>query len=383
MPISMTIIGDLFPPERRGRMQGLFGAVFGLSSVVGPAVGGFLVEHLSWHWIFYVNLPFGLVSALFIIAGLKESKSERKASIDWWGAITLTVAIIAILLGTVFGGGSANTETAKYDWSSPIVYVLFAAGFVLIGLFIAIERRVADPILPLSLFKNRVVTTSNITGFLVGAGMFGAITYIPLFVQGVIGESPSRSGYILTPLMLGLIVSSIIGGRVLSRVTFRTMVLTGLSIVTVGFALMTTMNIQTTNVIVILYMIITGIGMGLLMPTFTIAVQSTVAKEVRGVATSSTQFFRSMGGTIGVSIMGAIMSHQLVKLTNPQLLLSTEARAKLAQQNLLDPMREELSNAIHHVFITGLVIVALGILFGAMMGSARMKKESVERVIEV
>jgi MFS family permease len=261
--------------------------------------------------------------------------------------------------------------------------MLFAAGLVLIGLFISIERRVADPILPLSLFKNRVVTISNITGFLVGAVMMGAITYIPLFVQGVIGESPSRSGYILTPLMLGLIGSSIIAGRVLSRFTFRAMVLTGLSIVTAGFALMTTMNIQTTNITVILYMIITGIGLGLLMPTFTIAVQSTVAKEVRGVATSSTQFFRSMGGTIGVCMMGAIMSQQLVKLTNPQLLLSAEARAELAKQNLLDPMRQELSNAIHYVFITGLVIVALAILFGAMMGSARMKKESVERVIEV
>jgi MFS family permease len=234
-----------------------------------------------------------------------------------------------------------------------------------------------------------------------GIGMFGAITYIPLFVQGVIGSSASKAGYILTPLMLSLILSSIIGGRIISKVTYRTIILTSMSIMTIGFLLLSQMDLHTTNSTVVFYMIITGLGMGALMPVLTIAVQSAVPREQRGVATSSSQFFRSIGATLGVSVMGALMTNKmnagiqdigntlpnipkdvLAKFANPQMLLNPEARASMPAE-LLDGIRGVLSNSITLVFASGIIFVVIGLVAGVFMGRERLKKTEDGKTGEV
>ncbi|SEB78818.1 MDR family MFS transporter [Paenibacillus sp. GP183] len=392
MPIAMTIIGDIFPPDRRGKMQGIFGAVFGLSSVLGPAVGGFLVDNVNWQWIFYVNLPFGILGAIVLGTVLKESKGTEKKSIDWGGAIVLTGAVVTLLLALVLGGGGANDPGTHFPWGSFQIIGLFAASVVLIVLFIFIESRAKEPIIPLYLFKNRAITVSSIVGFFMGIGMFGAITYIPLFVQGVIGSSATQAGYILTPLMLSLIASSIIGGRIISKVSYRVIIVVSMLIMTIGFLLMSQMTLNTPNSTVVIYMIITGLGMGALMPVLTIAVQSAVSREQRGVATSSSQFFRSIGATLGVSVMGALMTNKmnaglsdlgkslpnipaetLSKFANPQMLLNPQARASMPPA-LLEGVRGVLAHSITLVFASGVIFVLIGLLAGFFMGKERLKK---------
>jgi EmrB/QacA subfamily drug resistance transporter len=391
MPLAMTIIGDIFPPERRGKMQGIFGAVFGLSSIIGPAAGGFIVDHLNWQWIFYVNLPFGIIAAIILSIALKEKRNKEKRSIDWFGAIFLTGAIVSVLLGLVLAGDTEQPGT-HYAWGSPQIIGLFSIGAILIGLFLFIESKAKEPIIPLFLFKNKVISVVSIAGFFMGTGMFGAITYIPLFVQGVVGTSASLAGYVLTPLMLSLIIASIIGGRIISKVTYRSIIIVSMTIMGIGFILMSTMNIHTTNLSVVLYMIITGFGMGSLMPTFTIAVQSAVGPELRGVATSSSQFFRSIGGTMGVSIMGAIMANQMAsglkeaakttlaqvptatlkQFSNPQLLLNADTRKSMPHDVFL-AVQQVLANSIDWVFITGVIFVIIGAVAAIFLGKARLK----------
>lgn len=393
MPIAMTIIGDIFPPDRRGKMQGIFGAVFGLSSVIGPAVGGFIVDHMAWQWIFYINLPFGIFAAIILSIALKESKGTEKKSIDWGGASTLTGAIVAFLLAIEMGGsGSSDGGMKHYAWGSPQILGLFGAALVLILLFLWIESKVKEPIIPLKLFANRSISVSSIVGFLMGMGMFGAITYIPLFSQAVIGTSASHSGYILTPLMLSLILSSIVGGRLITKFSYRSIVMTSMAIMTVGYLLMSQMGTGTSSFELVLYMIVVGLGMGALMPVLTIAAQSAVGHELRGVATSTTQFTRSIGGTVGVAIMGVIMSSrmtdgiadirsdfadipadQLNQLANPQALLQPEVKATIPAK-LLGALQSILSDAITSVFVIGIIVVLLGLISAFFYGKLRMPK---------
>lgn len=393
MPIAMTIIGDIFPPDRRGKMQGIFGAVFGLSSVIGPAVGGFIVDHLAWQWIFYINLPFGIFAAIILSIALKESKSAEKKSIDWGGASTLTGAVVAFLLAIEMGGsGSSEGGMKHYAWSSPQIIGLFSTSLILILLFLWIESKVKEPIIPLKLFSVRAISVSSIVGFMMGMGMFGAITYIPLFSQAVIGTSASNSGYILTPLMLSLILSSIIGGRLITKVSYRSIVLTSMTVMTIGYVLMSQMNIHTSSFELIFYMIIVGIGMGALMPVLTIAAQSAVGHDLRGVATSTTQFTRSIGGTVGVAIMGVMMSSrmtsgitgiqnefkdipvdQLSQLANPQALLQPEVKGQIPAK-LLEALQNILSEAVTSVFVIGIVVILIGLISSIFYGKLRMPK---------
>ncbi|WP_274652799.1 MDR family MFS transporter [Paenibacillus humicola] len=394
MPIAMTIIGDIFPPDRRGKMQGLFGAVFGLSSVIGPAVGGFIVDHLAWQWIFYINLPFGVLAALVISMALKESKGTEKKKIDWGGAATLTGAIVSFLLAIEMGGSSQGDGGGMkhYAWDSPQILGLFAASAALLLIFLWIESKVKEPIIPLKLFSIRTISVSSIVGFLMGMGMFGAITYIPLFSQGVIGTSASNSGYILTPLMLSLIASSIIGGRLITRLSYRVIVVSSLAIMAVGYLFMSQMTVNTSSLELILYMIIVGLGMGALMPVLTIASQSSVGHELRGVATSTTQFTRSIGGTVGVAIMGVFMTNKLTsgigairsdyssipdaqfaQLANPQALLQPEVRTSIPA-NLLHSLQSILNDSITSVFVIGVIVILIALVSGFFYGKLKMPK---------
>lgn len=390
MPLAMIIIGDIFPPHQRGKMQGVLGAVFGISSIAGPAIGGFITEHLDWHWVFFVNLPFGIAAAWILAIALKEHKGNRKPSIDWFGAATLTTAVVCILLITVLVSG--KTDSAAVHWNSPYIIGLFALSIFLVGLFVWIESTAKEPILPLFLFKNRTIAVTCITGFFMGVGMFGAISFIPLFVQGVIGVSPSMAGYILTPLMLSVVLASTVGGLLITKFKYRTMLIFAMSIMTFGFFLLSTLSIHTTNTEMIVYMIITGLGMGIMMPVLTIAVQSSVGYEHRGVATSSMTFFRSIGGTLGVSIMGAVMTNKMAAglldmaanssyisqdrfaaLGNTQALLNPEIRAQMPPQ-LLEAVTKSLASSISWVFITALIFIVCGLIASFFMCDTQLVK---------
>ncbi|WP_168122563.1 MDR family MFS transporter [Paenibacillus sp. HB172176] len=395
MPIAMTIIGDIYPPDRRGKMQGLFGAVFGLSSVLGPALGGFIVDNTAWQWIFYINLPLGILASIVIAIAMKESKSDEKKSIDWGGAIVLTGAVVMFLLGIEMGGeGGSEGGITHYPWDSPQILGLFGGALVLLLLFLMIESRAKEPIIPLKLFKSREISVSSVVGFLMGMGMFGAITYIPLFSQAVIGTSASKSGYILTPLMLSLIASSIIGGQLITRLSYRTIVVTSMAIMTVGYFLLSQMTVNTSSFELILYMIVVGLGLGALMPVLTIAAQSAVGHELRGVATSTTQFTRSIGGTVGVAIMGVIMSsrmtggindikgdfsdipaEKLEAFANPQALLQPEVKEQIPV-DLLHVLQKILNDSVTSVFFIGIAVVVLGLVAALFYGKLRMPKRS-------
>lgn len=392
MPLAITILADIMPPERRAKMQGIFGAVFALSSIVGPAAGGFIVDHLSWNWIFYVNLPIGLAAIGIIAVALKENRTAGKRSIDWLGAVLLSGSIVSILLALVFGGGTGEASTS-YGWGSVPVLGLFAAGAALLALFLWAETKAKEPILPLDMFRNRVITVSYAAGFLMNAAMFGAITYIPLYVQGVIGVSASLAGYILTPLMLSVVVSSIVSGRLLAKVPFRVLIAGGFAIMAVGFWLMSTMDVDTTKTTVVLYMIVAGLGMGPLLPAINTAAQEAADSRMRGVVTSSVQFFRSIGGTIGVSVLGALLSDRLndglsglgaklahipadklAHMANPRLLTDKAAMAALPHEVVAE-LQRLFTGAVTGLFLAGAVIVAIGIVVSFFMGNAKLSRE--------
>jgi len=227
MPLAMTIVGDISPPEKWGKWQGIMGALFGLSSVIGPTIGGFFVDQASWRWVFYINLPVGLIAAATIFIGLQGDKSLKdKVVIDYWGAVTLVIGVVSLLLGLSLGG-------KDYAWGSWQITGLLTLAFVFIVVFLFIEKRVPEPILSLDLFKNRVFAVVNAVGFLMGLGMFGAIMFLPLFLQGVVGVSATASGNTMIPMMMAMMATSILGGQLITRVSFRTLFVTGMSLMAV------------------------------------------------------------------------------------------------------------------------------------------------------
>ncbi|TCZ75245.1 DHA2 family efflux MFS transporter permease subunit [Paenibacillus albiflavus] len=346
MPIAFTIVGDIYPPETRGKFMGMFGTVFAVSSIVGPALGGYITENLNWGWIFYINLPIGIPAFLIIASALKESISKERKTIDWLGAITFVIAIVAILLALVLGGNDQVSE-GHYPLDSLQIIGLFCCGGVLIVAFLWIEMRAKDPIIPLHLFKIRVIAFGNIAGFFMSAGMFGAIIYIPLFVQNVIGVNPSITGYILTPLMLSVVVSTTIAGRLMNKVSYRMILVPSLTLMAIGCLLLSQMSPDTTKFQIVLYMIITGLGMGSVYPTLGTAAQSAVDLQTRGAATSTSQFFRSIGGTVGVSLLGSLLAQ------------------RIASGN-------EMSHSLNSVFLLCLIFVCISLAGCVCMGNGRL-----------
>lgn len=311
MPIAFTLVADLYPPETRGKFMGLFASVFTLTSILGPVLGGYIAEHWHWGWIFFINLPIGAGALILIAAALKESKGKERRSIDWLGAIWFSCSIVSFLLALVLAGNEQGSGS-RYDWSSPQIIGLCCIGVLLLAMFLWTETKAKEPMIPLGLFKNRTITLSSIAGFFMSAGMFGVIAYVPLFVQGVIGVSPSVAGYLLTPLMLASAVSSTIGGRLMSKVSYRTILVPSLVLMAVAIILLAQMSANTTTFQLVLYLVLTGLGMGAVYPALGTAAQSAVDPGNRGVATSTSQFFRSIGGTIGVSVLGNAFNHVFV-----------------------------------------------------------------------
>ncbi|MFA5308915.1 MAG: MDR family MFS transporter [Dehalococcoidales bacterium] len=393
MANAFTVIGDLFPPAVRGKYQGIMSAVFGLSAVIGPTLGGYITDNLSWHWVFFVNVPLGLlVITLFVFFFPHIKPDNLKHTIDYPGVACLVLMVVPLLLALTWGG-------VEYPWGSAIIIGLFAVSVVALGLFLLAEQRAKEPLIPLSLFQNRIVTISFIMVFLTSMGMFGAITFIPLFFQGVLGATATASGNFVTPMMLGTVTGSFLSGQALSRIGghYKLQGVIGVGIMMVGMFLLSRMNIDTTNGEAIRNMIIAGFGLGITMPLYTIAVQNAVPYKILGVATSSTAFFRSIGGSVGLAIFGSVMSNrfaaelltrvpqdfvnavppdQLSTLAhNPEALMSSDAQAQLqgmvshlgdkgpaVLQQVLQAMRESLALSISHVFLYSCAAVVLAFI---------------------
>jgi len=305
MVSAQAVIGDVVSPRERGRYMGLFGAVFGLSSIAGPLIGGFFTSHLSWRWIFYVNLPLGVL-ALVVLAFALPSVSQRvRHTVDYLGTATLGAGLTTIVLVTTLGG-------TTYAWGSPFIVGLAIAGVLLLVAFVVIERRAAEPVLPPRLFRNSVFSVTSAIGLVIGFALFGAVTYLPLFLQIVGGASPTGSGLQLLPLMGGLLITSIASGQAISRTgRYKPFPIAGTALMVVGLYLLSLMDATTTTAVASAYMFVLGLGLGLVMQVLVLAVQNAVSYEDLGVATSGASLFRSIGGSVGTAILGAVFTNRL------------------------------------------------------------------------
>lgn len=377
IPLGMTIIGDVYTIEERARMQGLFSGVWGLSSVIGPLVGGFITDQLSWRWVFFINVPFGIAAAVIMGMSLVEEKPHTRPKIDYLGATVLTASLTLLMLALVDGG----SVTALFDTRN---IVLFAVAIALLGWFVHIERGAAEPVVPLALFRNRVVALALVIGFLAGVAMFGAISFVPLFAQGSRGVSATAGGSFLTPLMLAWVSASVVGGRLLIRVGSRPVVIAGLVLMIIGFGGLTVATRATSTTLLLAELAIIGVGLGFTMLTLLIAVQHAVPRQQLGIATSLNQFFRSIGGAIGVALLGAVLSTSLAahlhrQLPREQAAALTEdpsalvdRRAQLAvPPEVLDVLQESLARSIRAVFITSGIVCAIALLFALMLPRGR------------
>lgn len=394
MPIAFTIIADVYPPERIGKFQGLFSAVFAVSSVLGPAIGGLIVQELDWGWVFYINLPIGIPAFLLVAYSLKEAKGTSRRSIDWAGAVTLCAAILSLLTGMVSIGDGQENAAGQNGLTSGTPWLL-AASVVFFALFLWIETRAQEPILPLGLFKLPVIAFGNLAGFFVSAGLFSAIAYIPLYAQGVIGASPSASGYLLTPLMLATVVTSNLGGHLMSKMSYRAILMPSLATMAVGFLLLSWIPADSSLFLLILVLIVIGLGMGAVYPTLGTAAVRAVEPVNRGVATSSSQFFRSIGGTIGVSVTGSLLARKLSAeagsvtdalhaehmqhFAGAQTLLDAAARASLPP-DVLTALRQALGHSLQMVFLLGFVFVCISLLATFFLGKARLLPIAVPKI---
>jgi EmrB/QacA subfamily drug resistance transporter len=368
LSLAFIIVGDIFTFEQRARIQGVFSSVWGVSSIIGPLLGGFLVEQISWQWVFYVNLLPGVVALALVWFSLpaERSTASTRPAVDYAGALLLSIGVILLLLGL------AETSTPRGQG-------LLVAAVLILALLLWVERRAPDPVLPLRLWRERLFATATLHGLFSGWAVFGTISFVPLFVQAVLGASATAAGTTLTPMMLGWVAASIVSSRALLRMGYRTLALVGMVSLTVGALLLTLINADAPRWLLMVELGLMGVGMGFSVPPFLIAVQSTVQKRDLGTATSTLQFSRSIGGTLGVSVMGVFLSLWLAAgLTSAGL-----DPAAVALDTLIDPLtqstttldgplRGALGEAIQGVFVIGLIAAVLGLIATALAPGGRI-----------
>ena len=388
MGLVFTTIGDLFAPAERGKYIGFLSGVFGLSSVIGPTLGGFITDNFSWNWVFFINVPLGiLIIMLFVFFFPHIRPDYKKPVIDYAGITTLVLWVTPLMLALSLAG-------ADYEWSSPIIIGMLALATVMLLAFLFFESRAKEPILPLWLFKNNIVSISSIVVFMVGFGMFSAIVFVPLYFQGVLGTTATASGTFLTPMMLGVVFGALISGQSLSRAGghYRLQGAAGIAILLIGIFLLSQMTTETSNAMALMNIIITGLGLGITLPLYLITIQNAVPHSVLGITTSTNTFFRTVGGAIGLAVSGSVMTNtfpakfteglspQLTSIIppdqlsamaeNPQVLVSPDALTQLQGlfanfgeqgimllQSLVDTLRESLGLAIGQVFTVSFFIL--------------------------
>ena len=410
MALSFASVGDLFPPAERGKYQGIVAGVFGLSSVIGPTLGGFITDNLSWNWVFYINVPLTLIVIGLFIRFFPNIRPERLAQrLDYAGMALLVLIVVPLLVGLSLGG-------VHIDWVSLETGGILAFAAVMIVLFIFVEQRADEPIMPLSIYSNRVVSVSLIAVFVTGFGMFGAIIFVPLYFQGVLGASATSSGSFLTPMMLSMVVAATLAGQTLSRFGghYRIQGLIGIAIMGGGMVLMSRMTADTSFAQAVASIIVMGLGLGITFPSFTISVQNAVPHNLLGVVTSATQFYRSVGGALGLAVLGSFMAsrfaaelgdslppkvrealpeEQLAEMSNnPQALVNPEAleglKASIADGGeqgtevlsmLLTTLRETLASAISDVFVLATVTLVLGFVATLFLKEVPLRTRGPER----
>jgi EmrB/QacA subfamily drug resistance transporter len=349
-PLALATIANIVPPRDRGRYQGLIGATFAASSIGGPAIGGLIVDNTTWRWIFYVNLPIGGIALAVVALTLPKRAPRKEHRLDLTGAALLAAGTAALLLGLVWGG-------RQYAWSSGHVIGALAASAVLLLAFAVAERRAEEPILPFELLRRGNVAAGVVCMGLVGMVMFGTITYVPLFVQGVIGTSATSSGVVLTPFMLGAVAMSFLSGQWVSRTgRYRLNALVGPVVLGAGMLLLWRMGVSTTNAEAARNMVVAGVGLGLMMQIFVLIVQNGVPASAMGSATALTQFSRSIGSTLGVTIMGVIVNQGLPKT----------ARSEQIAHRLPPALRSDLARALHPAFVASACVCALVLVIAAL-----------------
>ncbi len=375
---AQAIIADVVSPRERGRYQGFFGAVFGAASVAGPLIGGFLTDSLSWRWVFYVNVPLGILALGVTTVVLRLPAGRVEHSLDIAGAALLTAGVSCLVLLTTWGG-------TQYAWGSPEVIGLGIATVVALGLFVAAEARAVEPIIPLHLFTKRIFVTASAIGFIVGLALFGSVTYLPLFLQLVSGASATNSGLLLLPLMGGLLTSSIVSGQIISRTgRYRRFPIIGTALMSVGMFLLSRIGATTSEGTVSLFMVVLGLGLGLVMQVLVLAVQSSVERGDLGVATSAATFFRSVGGSVGTAIFGAIFANRLTTNLTHDLPAAALARigggltgSPAAVQQLPTAIRSgymaAFADAVATVFLVGVPIAGLAFVLSLFVPAVRLR----------
>jgi MFS family permease len=352
-PLAFILIGEMFSLEQRAKMQGFFSGVWGVSSIIGPLLGGFLVQQLSWRWVFFVNLiPGPIAVALVALAWRDQIHTHEKPAVDYLGAALLSTSVVMLLFGLM-------------EFGAPSSWALIAVALALFVVLLWVENRAADPILPIPLFRDRLFATASTHGLLTGWAMFGSLSFIPLFVQSVLGTSAMQAGITVTPMLLGWVTASVIGTRLILTVGFRKLGVMGTSLFALGTLLMSRVSADSSQISIMVFITIMGIGMGLSIPSFLIAVQTKVERRHLGTATSTIQFTRSMGGTLGVSVMGAALSFRLASNLNASGLdpaLVSQLLDPLGTQTVIDSgVRLAMANAIHLVFVIAFIAATLGL----------------------
>jgi EmrB/QacA subfamily drug resistance transporter len=368
---AQAIIGAVVAPRERGRYMGIMGSVFAVASVAGPLAGGFFTDQLSWRWVFYINLPIGAVALLIVAAALKSREVHVKHSIDYAGAATLGIAVTALILGLTWGG---NT----YAWSSGVVIGLFVAAVVLVGVFVIVERRATEPLIPLHLFSMPIFRVASMAGGVLGFSMFGAITFLPLFLQTVHGAGATRSGLQMVPIMAAMLTMSIWSGRRISATgKYRPYPIAGTIVMTVGIYLLSHLGISTPYWVAAIYMALVGAGLGLTMQVMVLSVQNSVPFKELGTATSAATFFRSIGGSVGVAVFGTIFANRLIADLPATMRAAGSASTHFtpAQLRALQHSHPDLyagylhafGHALHVVFLSAVPIAALGVLLALLL----------------
>jgi EmrB/QacA subfamily drug resistance transporter len=344
---AQAIIADIVPPRDRGRYLGLIGAVFAVASVAGPLLGGFFVEAISWRWVFYINMPIGLLAVLVVTFRLHLHTPPQRHAIDFLGAGLLTGGVSSLILLTTWGGN-------QFAWASPVIVGLALATLALLAAFVLQERRAAEPVIPLGLFRSAVFSVATGLGFIVGLALFGAIIFIPLFLQLVYGVSPTSSGLRMLPLMAGLLAASVVSGRIVSRIgRYKPFPIAGTAITVVGMLLLSRLEVGTAPWVASLYMLVVGVGIGLVMQVLVVVVQNAAPRRDVGVATSTATFFRSMGGSLGVALFGAIFA---ARLTSELIRLPAAASSGLTGSVDISPTEiHALPPGVRHEFLLAFV----------------------------
>jgi EmrB/QacA subfamily drug resistance transporter len=357
---TQAVVGDIVPPRDRGRYQGIFGAVYGLASIAGPLLGGYFTTHLSWRWIFYINLPLGIVALVVIASTLPSSTERRHPSVDYLGTALLAVALSALVLVSDVSG-------TLRPLTSPMMLFLMAIAIVSLIAFIFVERRATEPVVPLRLFENRTFAVTSAVGLIVGFALFGSVTYLPLFLQVVKGASPTASGLEMLPMMAGMLVTSILSGQLISRTgRYKIFPIIGTLVMAVGLYLMSRMTAQTTTQTASMIMLLLGLGLGMVMQVLVIAVQNDVEYRDLGVATSGATLFRLVGGSLGTAVLGAVFSFSLAHALARVL----PGSARVSGHGALNPETlRQLSPALRDIYIHAFT-VALGTIFMAAAGVA-------------